>query len=532
MKNIKIFALAAVAAFGLASCSNEENGGTPDKIWNDGDIAYMAIDVNLAKATRSGEEAGIESESAIKSLYLITLDADNNVLGIPGGSAKYIMLSAGASAFPPKPDPQKVSAAAKKLVAIANPGTELLAVLNSMTVGQAWSVINAAIADVTIGEINGTQGFTMITAGDAKGKTGVAVGTDATTANKVETPFVNIDGKVKVIESTEGAAKELADEDRVDVFLERLASKLTVNALDDAALAVQPAGATFYFGNWTVDAVNTTFYPFAVKTLTDGTHIEDGRYAYHFYTQDPNYDDVTPPAYHTGLKYGKADPENNFEPELPQEEWLAKGTATAYVIENTMAAGAQRFGNATRIVIKAEYYPEGFTKGADWFSFAGVNYKTFAELQTAYAAAADGSDLKKACDAFAAEIGDGTTDFADLDASDLEDIENGGDVMKKTNDKTPIRWYQGGRNYYYYEIRHDNERDGTMLFSKYGVVRNNSYKLTLNEVSGAGTPWYPDLVNPGDGDPKPEDPIDTASGFLGITVEVNPWIVWETGFGI
>ena len=71
-----------------------------------------------------------------------------------------------------------------------------------------------------------------------------------------------------------------------------------------------------------------------------------------------------------------------------------------------------------------------------------------------------------------------------------------------------------------------------MALGKYGVVRNNWYKLTLGLVKGPGTPWFPDIDNPGPGDPDPDDPIDTSTGYLGITVEVAPWIIWENEIDI
>ena len=43
-----------------------------------------------------------------------------------------------------------------------------------------------------------------------------------------------------------------------------------------------------------------------------------------------------------------------------------------------------------------------------------------------------------------------------------------------------------------------------MAFGKYGVVRNNWYKLTLGLVKGPVT-WFPDIDNPGPGDPDPDD---------------------------
>jgi hypothetical protein len=67
-----------------------------------------------------------------------------------------------------------------------------------------------------------------------------------------------------------------------------------------------------------------------------------------------------------------------------------------------------------------------------------------------------------------------------------------------------------------------------MALGKYGVVRNNWYDLTLTSVKGPGTPWYPEVENPGPGDPKPQDPIDEQASYLGVTVHVNDWILWTT----
>ena len=122
------------------------------------------------------------------------------------------------------------------------------------------------------------------------------------------------------------------------------------------------------------------------------------------------------------------------------------------------------------------------------------------------------------------------SDFASLKEADLAAVSNGGEVLKEGREDI-IRWYQDGLCYYYYEIVHDNETLVEQDFGKYGVVRNNWYALTLGSVDGPGTRWYPDIDEPGPGDPDPEDPID-GSGYLGITVEVAPWIVWETGIGL
>ena len=556
MKNVKIFAMAALMALGLASCNNEIEDGVEKKA-ADTDVAYLSIKVDMEPVTRagggSGEEPGNTAENVLKSLYLITFDDGNKVLGIPGGSATYIAITSNAG-IGAEPAPVKVSAAATKLLAIANPGTKLLAKLNAMPAGTTWAALNAAIQQATIGEINTTNGFTMITAGDATDVDPYSTGS-ISDDNRILVPFVDIEDKVKPVLTTEEDAKDLADADRAEVYLERLTSKLNVAV---ATSVETPEDATFIFGAWTVDVINRSFFPFAKKVVTSGTHTAiDGRYANHFYTEDPNFLDAaetpgTPPTPNpqdkSNFLFGFADrtaTPDKFEPKLPQEDWLAADAATvAYVIENTMEANAQRFGNATRLVIRGTYYPADITPATgDWFQWAGQNY-TFTTLKADYAEAAalpvpTESPLYNACEAFLDSLQShypslaGVANFGALTEAALAsaNIVHGGDVVKAG--KTPvIRWYQNGRNYYYYEIRHDNQRDGEMLFSKYGVVRNNSYKLTLNKVNGPGTPWYPDINDPGEGDPDPKDPIDDSVGFLGIEVEVNPWILWETGFEI
>lgn len=225
-----------------------------------------------------------------------------------------------------------------------------------------------------------------------------------------------------------------------------------------------------------------------------------------------------------------------------------------------MADADQKFGAATRVVIKAKYAPKDYTLGNDWFSFAGVNYKQLSDLQTAYSNAKSAIDAKAAelklageseseaaanaklfypeealfmtacenfLDAVEAALSTTIADFASL-AQDthLDNISDGGEIVKI---EKCIKWYPKSVNYYYYEIRHDNTDDEYMYFGKYGVVRNNWYNLTLNKVNGSGTPWYP---NEGPEDPDPEDPIDEKPGFLAFDIEVAPWVYWETGFEI
>lgn len=531
MKNRMVLML-TLAAIVFVGCVNEKEDKSPV----DGgvaDVAYISLQVKTEKneARSSGENAGM-NESDLKTLYLITFDETEKVVGIPKTTEYYTKIENAAS----KPDAIKISAASEKLLVIANPGDKLLDVIENINDRTTFSTINAAVKEVTMAEITDkvdaiAKGFTMINSGNESGKQA---------GDKITDPLISLVGKIQVVSKDlkeENAIEEAEKEgNRVDVKIERLASKVELKLKGDNNdnVVVEPTGATFTFKNWTLDVVNSTFYPFAEKTLLTVIHSSGGSYVSNFYTKDPNFTDAT------GIVNASVN-QTTYEPELVAPySWMAAANGI-YCIENTMNDNAQIFENATRVVIKGIYYPENHVGTGDWFSFAGKTYANFDDLKVAYNASDVGPNLKAACEAMYSSIRSyadkhsdvnlSGTSFKTLETSDLAQVKNGGEVLK--NGKTPvIQWYQEGLCYYYYEIRHDNDTDEHMAFGKYGVVRNNWYKLTLGLVKGPGTPWFPDIDNPGPGDPDPDDPIDTSTGYLGITVEVAPWIIWENEIDI
>ena len=526
----------SVLAIAMLTNCNDDDGGPNGNEGIDADVAYLSIKIETQKATRaSGENPGA-NESDLETLYLVIFDSEGNVTGIPGTSNYSIKIPALDAS-----KAVKVSASATGLLVIANPGEELENRIGSINATSSFSSVNAAIRGVAEDEVTGdvnsiSKGFAMINSGD---ETSLSVG------DKMTDLLIDITGKIfKPDEGEDDAdakAKAKAEEtdNRVEVKIERLASKVELKVKDD--LDVRPSGAFFDFGRWTLDVVNTEFFPCADKTILKVPHTAtDPFYTYNFYTHDPNFTgDVG-----VGLAFAEVDPDT-FDPILlTPYGWMEPSEtgalAIAYCLENTMDANYQQFGNATRLVIKGTYYPkEHTTKTGDWFNFAGENYMDLDALQKKYSESTLESNLRKACDkmfgaikTYAEKNGlDPGADFAALTKNFLKDIPNGGELIKdKKNDV--IRWYQNGLSYYYYEIRHDNATVKEMDFGKYGVVRNNWYLLTLGIVYGAGTPWYPDPNNPGPGDPDPEDPIDESAGYLGITVKTAPWVIWENEIGI
>ena len=83
--------------------------------------------------------------------------------------------------------------------------------------------------------------------------------------------------------------------------------------------------------------------------------------------------------------------------------------------------------------------------------------------------------------------------------------------------QSPVQVRKDGMTYYYTPIRHLAKNKTEMGY--YGVVRNHSYRITINTMSGFGTPVYnPDEVI------DPVIPTDTET-FLAARINVLSWRV-------
>ena len=263
---MKMILVSMLAVAVLAGCSDKND--ERDKPINSGsaDVAYISIkiDARNSAARSSGENEGA-NESDLKTLYLIFFDDAGNVVGEPGATAYFTKVE-GSSL---KPTAVKVSAAATKLLVIANPGMKLEGVITDINATTTFGTVNLAIKGVDKGEIVDEvvpveRGFTMINSGDEEGK---AAG------DKIADPLIGISDKIQKItdDVSEEEAKKAAEKDdnRVLIRVERLASKVEFELKGDSNddIKVEPSGATFAFGQWTLDAVNGTFFPFAEKNV-------------------------------------------------------------------------------------------------------------------------------------------------------------------------------------------------------------------------------------------------------------------------
>lgn len=547
MLKIKSILVSLLAIGALASCSNDneiiQEGGDE----RDYGVAYMSISVSTPKTvvTRaSGEVNATEAETIINELFLIMFDENYQVVKDEDAPNAYISLTGGAlnSAGTAPKEPFKVSPSTKYLLVIANPGAILKPALTSrVVVGATYASINAAITLTATGADDNTYLVDEIT-NTVKGYTMINTGVyDATT--KWNNGLYDVTGAVVAVTDgkTEADVKAEAMNKKVTLSIERLASKMEVTLASPVVL--NPTVGQFVFKNWTVDYVNSKFFPFATKTLTASGHAAGGFYPSNFYTEDPNFDNGN---YSDGIVKNVVTASN-----ITNLKWydLTDNNKIAYCIENTMDDTEQRFGAATRLVLKAQYAPwadteSDFELDEGWFqSYYGgnyTNYKNLTELVAAYNAAvakATKTDAETAliadCDNFLDKLKTTYTSntfpatFADLDqTTHLTPIatENGGQITKDNN-ISGLLWYQKSINYYYYEIRHDNAADTYMEYGKYGVVRNNYYTLNLKRVNGNGTPWYPEVD-------EPDEEIDKKGAYLYFDVSIAPWISWQTDFEI
>lgn len=107
------------------------------------------------------------------------------------------------------------------------------------------------------------------------------------------------------------------------------------------------------------------------------------------------------------------------------------------------------------------------------------------------------------------------------DGSGSFETTDSNDELNKKLAESPVQVRNEGMTYYYTPIRHLAET--TDKWGYYGVVRNHSYRITINTISGFGTPVY----NP-DETIEPVIPKDTET-YLAARINVLSWRVVTSG---
>lgn len=99
---------------------------------------------------------------------------------------------------------------------------------------------------------------------------------------------------------------------------------------------------------------------------------------------------------------------------------------------------------------------------------------------------------------------------------------NEGEAVSIMNKYSSVMLWDAGQSYFSTKIEHlGNNATGT----EYGVVRNHIYNLTINSIAGLGTPYFPGIGGDG-GDPIVPDEVDHK---LSAQINILDWKVVNQG---
>ena len=520
------FLLSALAALMLAGCSEDAR---EDEI--PGNVlvgkAYLSLSLQsrtstLTRVDNVKTENGSAEESAVSDVTVLLFDEDEvclDVVNVPSGD---ITVGNSDGGTPP------TTATASEAQLVPEKTAKVFVVLNSAkwtftkdaVVGKAWSTINTAI-DAVIGDVATNSKFVMASAGTpADG---------ALTPVTVHKPATYAAGDVQ-------KAKDDAEAHPATINVDRLSAKVQVSVKDPGF--TKPTGSNFTFNGWELSVTNKS-----VRLYSDLVTYDNATTGA-VYRRDKNYLESEQPDISSGNKEENMDKAFNYlkniddvSKDMPAVAQVDK--ASLYCLENTMEAKAQQLGFTTKVVVKAQYTPDGIAKDASYFSWKGAYY-TLAQLKAEYLKHPNNSGLKVDLPAFLIKAGvmsqaefDEGQNKRDEIVANLSDDVTAGNLNAKTSiigRFCAVRYYHASVCYYDVLIRHDQNITTKMALGRYGVVRNNWYNIELNSVSGPGTPWIPDPSDPDPTNPTPPDTDDDeADAYLSVQITINPWTYWTQG---
>ena len=158
-------------------------------------------------------------------------------------------------------------------------------------------------------------------------------------------------------------------------------------------------------------------------------------------------------------------------------------------------------------------------RGETWYSYQGFAF-TVAKMKE-YITEANDATKKDNTEIEGTPVGFKAALQALLAEADCPVKAADGTIANSSFVSHDIKGYKDGVCYYQSNlIRHFNNDQSSkdMGYGRYGVVRNNIYKINISKISGPGEPTVvPDKDKDKDDDPK--------NVFVSFDVTINPWIV-------
>ena len=556
MKIKHFFGLAVIAAM-TASCSSNEDLGTagPGTGTNETGVGYATLSINLP--TTSGTRAagdftpGDAKEYDVKDVTLLIFkqagSSENDYTFVEtadlGTMAPWVKDGNNgittAATITAKLSKVDLTSTYYALVVLNNKDKNDELKVNMPSTDQTYSNWNATTAADTKFADN-TNGFYMANAPEFT--TG-----EPKTLVKIEKVY---------------ATKQAAETSKATtIHVERGLAKVTVGSLPTG---LQPTGKLYEKDKvditaWNLDVTNKSTYPIHKTTGLNNPFTTIWSASTAAAPSTGRFVDVT----NTAFKrvYWGIDPNystdyttvENCKTQFNVLESNAAITGNAatpqYCLENTFDIKHMVQGQTTRVVFKAKYKPNGFADNETFYKI-GNNTALWhkADLEAQIKAKAQEVLNETDPDKVKVELGAIENNAGTKILTEANVLHNGTNVssteIKDINEKlglkaaTPtdpivgIATYASGVSYYITHVKHfgndltpwhegdltygDNDVDNNNKYlGRYGVLRNNWYELTVNSVSGPGTPDVPTI--------KPTDPDDENYKYISVSVKVLSW---------
>lgn len=236
----------------------------------------------------------------------------------------------------------------------------------------------------------------------------------------------------------------------------------------------------------------------------------------------------------------------------PNAEINGTATEPQYCLENTFDIKHMMQGQTTRVVFKATYTPNGFTKGKTFYKIGNstdlwkeVDLVNQIKAKAAEVLGVATSEITVKLEAASNNLNEAGTRLLTVDNVKIKNSSAAvsQDNIDKINAKLGLKeagtdpivgiaTYKGGESYYIARIKHFGDADtpwnegevtygdnddtqNTKYLGRYGVLRNNWYELTIGSVSGPGTPDVPTI--------KPAEPDDESYRYISVSVKILSW---------
>lgn len=355
--------------------------------------------------------------------------------------------------------------------------------------------INNSKEDITSNKYNKVDRFTMDGTSDGCFFMTTAPIANGTTVERYATVTA---------QTTEDAAKA----NPAKVYVERVVGKVEAGIKSGATgwtnntytvpAGSGNAGAKITILKWTLNLTNKESY---VSRHVDQNWLNASKYPVEqfaggtepkriYWAQDPNYSTGNSASF---ITFTQGNEDDNVKTDLNTPE---------YCLENTFDIAHQMQDQTTRVLFKAKYVPAGFTDGEDWYTIGSTTTPLNASQAESIINAKinkinkdEGSSIPKVQMDDVHATGDNkltTNSFVSSITADQ---------LQKVNDAIgSIKVYKGGICYYWARIRHFNDFSGSWNgtnhtaytneydLGRYGIVRNNWYRVNINTVKNPGEP--------------------------------------------